>query len=292
MELKKNIVLTGIEPDAPQKAILGYIKNGDGYKFEFKGINFAPKPRILGIYINDKLYKYNLEGKNLNFELKPDNFFDNISVVVLDKQNMLRPFLWGSQMITDNDFVMSKVIEEVNIASREEPPKTFKQSFEEFVKEEEPSKMPPEKEFSLKNTLDEEHLLDEQTEQVIDNYQGDIDNTDNDYPEFYLMVKDQVEKILSENPTEKILQDIIPDSRFVYVPRGNGDSYIFGIIYENDLPRYICYGERGKFSDERPEHLKEFYQWLPIDANNVGGDGYFMMYQDAFTGKNLEMTVI
>ena len=292
MELKKNIVLTGIEPDAPQKAILGYIKNGDGYKFEFKGINFAPKPRILGIYINDKLYKYNLEGKNLNFELKPDNFFDNISVVVLDKQNMLRPFLWGSQMITDNDFVMSKVIEEVNIASREEPPKTFKQSFEEFVKEEEPSKMPPEKEFSLKNTLDEEPLLDEQTEQVIDNYQGDIDNTDNDYPEFYLMVKDQVEKILSENPTEKILQDIIPDSRFVYVPRGNGDSYVFGIIYENDLPRYICYGERGKFSDERPEHLKEFYQWLPIDANNVGGDGYFMMYQDAFTGKNLEMTVI
>ena len=211
---------------------------------------------------------------------------------MLDKQNMLRPFLWGSQMITDNDFVMSKVIEEVNIASREEPPKTFKQSFEEFVKEEEPSKMPPEKEFSLKNTLDEEPLLDEQTEQVIDNYQGDIDNTDNDYPEFYLMVKDQVEKILSENPTEKILQDIIPDSRFVYVPRGNGDSYVFGIIYENDLPRYICYGERGKFSDERPEHLKEFYQWLPIDANNVGGDGYFMMYQDAFTGKNLEMTVI
>ena len=292
MELKKNIVLTGIEPDAPQKAILGYIKNGDGYKFEFKGINFAPKPRILGIYINDKLYKYNLEGKNLNFELKPDNFFDNISVVVLDKQNMLRPFLWGSQMITDNDFVMSKVIEEVNIASREEPPKTFKQSFEEFVKEEEPSKMPPEKEFSLKNTLDEEHLLDEQTEQVIDNYQGDIDNTDNDYPEFYLMVKDQVEKILSENPTEKILQDIIPDSRFVYVPRGNGDSYVFGIIYENDEIKYICYGVPGIYQKNPPRQLSGAPVWFPIDQEKPEGFGYWLSYQDAESGDSVKALIV
>ena len=98
--------------------------------------------------------------------------------------------------------------------------------------------------------------------------------------------------MLNENQTEEILEDIIPDSRFVEIPKHNGESYIFGIIYENDKPKYLCYGEKGKFSEERPDHLKAYYQWLPIDVDNISGDGYYMMYQDANTGKNLEMTVI
>ena len=98
--------------------------------------------------------------------------------------------------------------------------------------------------------------------------------------------------ILFTNEPEKILEEIIPDSKFVSVPKNDGGFYVFGVIYENDMPKYICYGERGKYSEERPEHLRAYYQWLPIDADNVNGDGYFMMYQDAETGKNLEMTVI
>ena len=61
MEFKKNIVLTPTEnTNAPQKAVLSYYKQNNNYHFEFKGINFLPQDRILGIYIKDKIYKYDL----------------------------------------------------------------------------------------------------------------------------------------------------------------------------------------------------------------------------------------
>lgn len=320
MEFKKNIVLTPVEANASQKAVLSYIKQNNNYFFEFKGINFIPKNRILGVYINNILYKYDLNGKTLSFELSLNDIIDNVSVVVLDRQNMLKPFLWGSQMITQNDYLLNKVIEEINIKtinenfSQEEPIKIEEESnsipFEE-IKREEPVNEEIISSFSFidnltnldekyaealtrEQTLEEE---DKELEQLLDTYQDEIDNDIDkneikEEPEFYSLIASQVEKMLSSNESEKILEEIIPDSKFVQVPKSNGESYVFGIIYENNIPKYLCYGERGKFSEERPEHLKAYYQWLPIDVDDLSGEGYFMMYQDAKTGKNLEMTVI
>ena len=299
MEFKKNIVLTATTSNGIQKGVLSYIKNGKYFDFEFKGINFVPKDRILGVYIDDNLYKYDLNGKVLSFSIEIDKpYLNNVSVVILDRQNMLKPFLWGTQLLTENDFILNRVIEEVNI-------KTKNENFYNLEQNEDKTETVSEvKNFSFSDNLSSiedrfeqnKKIEDEEKEidKIIDLYQDKIDEIDKkeDLPEFYSMIAEQVEKILETNPTEKILEEIIPDSKFVNVPKANGDSYIFGLIYEDNIPKYICYGERGKFSEERPEHLKSYYQWLPIDVDNVSGDGYFMMYQDAKTGKNLEMTVI
>lgn len=318
MEFKKNIVLTPSESNAVQKAVLSYVKQNNTYSFDFKGINFLPKNRILGVYINNKLYKYDLIGRTLHFDLPLSNV-DNVSVVVLDRQNMLKPFLWGSQTITDNDFLLNKVIEEINIKTINETiPHNEEVNEENFVKNQ--------KTFSLSDNLVDNNPLsnfienennvssfqenlqnlerettlkneNDELENLLDDYQETIDapieeNFQDELPNFYSKIASQVEKMLNNNETEKILEEIIPDSKFVHIPKANGESYIFGVIYENNIPKYICYGERGKFSEERPEHLKMYYQWLPIDVDDVSGEGYYMMYQDAISGKNLEMTVI
>ena len=210
-------------------------------------------------------------------------------------------------MITQDDYLLNKVIEEVNIKTINEENIKIKT---ETLQTENQNKVENNNfsfidnlnnlEEKFDNEFDQEDKLNQETdediEEILNLYQEEIDEINQEKPQqtnsFYSMIASQVEKMLTENQTEKILEDIIPDSKFVEIPKHNGESYIFGIIYENDTPKYLCYGEKGKFSEERPEHLKAYYQWLPIDVDNVSGEGYYMMYQDAKTGKNLEMTVI
>ena len=110
---------------------------------------------------------------------------------------------------------------------------------------------------------------------------------------FYERIYPQIEKIFNNNKQEVVLNEILPSSKFCRVEFEDGSGYyVFGIIYDDGLPKYLCYGLPAKKDSQPPEELSNLYQWLPIDATDENGDGYYMMYQDALTGKNIALEII
>ncbi|MBQ7880657.1 MAG: hypothetical protein IJ358_02300 [Clostridia bacterium] len=97
----------------------------------------------------------------------------------------------------------------------------------------------------------------------------------------------QLDEMLIKYPQDEILNNIIPNSRFVRV---NGESpYVLGVIYEDNQLKYIAYGVPAKYNTLPPSDLGNHYQWLPLNPRDVMSDGYFMIYQNALNGTLVEI---
>ena len=119
------------------------------------------------------------------------------------------------------------------------------------------------------------------------------ENLDNK-TEFFKSVENQINELLNTYEEEKALEEIIPFSKFVKVDlENNGNFYIFGVIYENNSSdmKYIVYGIPGEFSVKPDDEYKNLYQWLPLNSCNPEGYGYYLMYQDAKQGNQIEMII-
>lgn len=103
---------------------------------------------------------------------------------------------------------------------------------------------------------------------------------------FFDCNKEKFNEILSLNQPNQILMDLIPESKWVDVP---DENYTFGIIFdENDSPLYICYGFKLGWSEEPPEKLEGYCQWIPLDYNDPQGNGLWVIYINAQTGERLK----
>ena len=103
---------------------------------------------------------------------------------------------------------------------------------------------------------------------------------------FFDCNKDKFNEILFNNQPNRALMDLIPESKWVDV---ENENYTFGIIYdENDSPLYICYGFDLGWSEEPPEKLEGYCQWIPLDYNDPQGNGLWVIYINAQTGERLK----
>ena len=116
----------------------------------------------------------------------------------------------------------------------------------------------------------------------------DVDEDEGDYFEaesgkFFESVKGDIEAAFDLYETDEYLTDVIPDSRFVKV---TGDKeFSFGVIREAGEPKYVCYGIKGEYSKDPPEKLKGIASFVPKSIYDDSGDGYWVIFQDAKTGK-------
>ncbi len=136
------------------------------------------------------------------------------------------------------------------------------------------------------------NFIDKVIDMTEDNKQESIKRNVEDMS-FYERINPQIEKMFKNNKQELVLNEILPNSKFCRVEFEDGNGYyVFGIIYDDGLPKYLCYGVPAKKDSQPPQELSNLYQWLPIDATDDSGDGYYMMYQDALTGKNIALEII
>lgn len=105
--------------------------------------------------------------------------------------------------------------------------------------------------------------------------------------DFLNEIVEQLDIMFEQNPPDDMLNSIIPNSRFVKVVTES--PYVLGVIYEDQMLKYIAYGVPGKYNDLPPIDLGQHYQWLPLNPRDVMSDGYFMIYQDALTGSLVEI---
>jgi hypothetical protein len=96
----------------------------------------------------------------------------------------------------------------------------------------------------------------------------------------------EIGKVFDKGVPESVLETAIPDSSWVRV-EDCGACYVMGIIREGEKPLYICYGVPSHYTEEPPQGMAEYCQWLPASAALPKEEGYWMMYQDAITGRTV-----
>ena len=65
-----------------------------------------------------------------------------------------------------------------------------------------------------------------------------------------------------------------------------------GLIYEDIELKYIAYGVPGTFSENAPNGLNNYSQWLPTNPESPNDFGYWVMYQNALSGESVEIDAI
>ena len=109
---------------------------------------------------------------------------------------------------------------------------------------------------------------------------------------FYSEIKKQIDLLFEQHQAESYLENAIPQSKWVKVEfEEGGDYYVFGLVYEEDELKYICYGVPGIYSSTPPKQLSGYPIWFPLDKNNEQGFGYWLTYQDAETGESIKAII-
>ena len=127
-------------------------------------------------------------------------------------------------------------------------------------------------------------------------YGGGNDNFDSVDPLshsgiFYERMKDEIDKILSKYPKESALEEMIENSKWVKISYGEGGFYLFGVLYSDGKPKYICYGVPTKQSENPPQSMEGLASFLPASPED-SESGYWVMYQDAETGASIRVDTI
>lgn len=106
---------------------------------------------------------------------------------------------------------------------------------------------------------------------------------------FFERMRGEIEKLLSAHPREEALERAVEHSRWAKVSYGGQRFYVFGIIYEDGSPSYICYGVPA-MGMPCPESLTGMAGFIP--ASEEGNNGYWVMYQDARTGASIKLNSV
>lgn len=104
---------------------------------------------------------------------------------------------------------------------------------------------------------------------------------------YFDLVKTKLLALFDTYESFSQLNNTIPYSKWIKIPYSTTKFYVVGIIYEEDFktPLYISYGVPGKYSVFKPPEFDDNCSFLPLSVFNPKGDGFWVMYQDAITGK-------
>ena len=110
--------------------------------------------------------------------------------------------------------------------------------------------------------------------------------------EFFDMIAAQFDKMVQDGQECVEVEELIPNSKWSYITteQDEHNRYILGKIFDADQhTRYVCYGVPAKNVDDNSSVDLEFSQWLPLNPQDEQSSGYYIMYQDAITGKNIKI---
>lgn len=272
---KKTILLSNQGSYSKGMAILNIEKSNNGVFGSIKIFDIPTKNElILGITINakpifkQKIYFHN--EKVYNFKLLNEIDIDGkVGCVLASLVNgNAEPLVWGTNgQVADYKNNLINFINgdnKSNIATTQTIEKPTK---EEKIIENEKEELKPE----LFNSSDDE------VEQIIENEMSESNN-------FFGLIGEQVDELFDKFPEDQDLNKLIPNSKWVRVNYDNSSkTYIFGLIFQDDRVKYICYGVPSSFNVAPPPELQPYSQWLKLNDQ----EGFWVSYQDAETGDSI-----
>lgn len=295
MYFKKTLVLSALD-GSQKKAVVNVEKFKNRLEGQVRLYNFSLEPSgilSLGILQNGKVLKAGLTNADsrlytfvLNEGLEVLEGANSISCALVNfKGGDATPILFGS---SDGKVATSTEIRLASALTLFDEPLTYAKA-QEVLDEHEIDY--DEEESQQIDALISEHLKDEEEseEEKPKPQQPFLEKKGM----FYEEVKKQISDLFTNYPEEEFLTQIIPHSKWVRVDyEKNGHYYVVGLIYEEGLLRYICYGLPGVFAETPPKEMETYSQWLPLDKDKPEEFGYWISYQDADTGESMEIEVI
>ena len=138
------------------------------------------------------------------------------------------------------------------------------------------------------NTTLESHL-----QALGEESQNNIPTDESQSPNFYFQIKSQIDSLFAKYKSEEILQQIIPNSKWVKVEYDEGQYYVMGLIYDDAFKNveYISYGMPSTDSTTPPDDLKTYAQWLEVESIEPN-KGYWLVYQDANNGETIKVDFV
>lgn len=309
MLVKKSLVLNSSNHDN-KKAVLSVEGDKNSLVGRVRLYNFGTLPKgilTLGIYSNGKVYKAGLTHQNgmlYTFLLDENIFINDFSCAVINVYNgEVTPILFGASQGKNEG--LSQVVDAVKSAKNMQEVEQVLDDYGLDYDDEEKAEIEKslDKEFECKdcqNCKYKQYFYSHSESRMANTQKLDSDENlenENEIVEerktvtFYDELKPQIEKLFSENKEEDYLEKIFPNSKWVKVSLQNDDYYVFGLIYEDDKVKYICYGVPGVYQKLPPRELSGYPSWLALDEQNREGFGYWLSYQDAQSGESVKAIV-
>lgn len=285
---KKTIMLTNKENYEKGIGVLNLEKTSAGIFATIRIYDLASDNLVLGMSSKGDLIKQHImpEKNGYTFKIKENFDIDSDVGCVLCRyvNDKFYPLLWGSGVgnakLKDDIITLFNNANEVKKNNENDGLHSTMQNEEKPVNVAE--KIDLISQPKSDETDSEKAKLFEADEDEVEEL---IDNEVNEEASFFDLISGQVDEIFNNFPEDKMLSDIIPNSRWVRVDYDNaGKEYIFGLIYEHDKIKYVAYGVPGEFDTIPPDSVAGYSQWLPI-----GDGGFWIMFQDAETGENISI---
>lgn len=311
---KKSMVLSDLDSKSNKRAVLTLEKDGDAVNGSVRFYNFPIVIEgilTLGFYVDNKVIKSGLTYKSTGyytFKLFDDFIDKKFSCAVLNFNDAeAKPILYGSSEGREED-VYASIIE--NLSSDFSKANVEKELDAHGIDYDENEKREIEKEIDrclgdCKNCYYKEFFYEnaEQKRAVDDesrvksesktDYEESGENNDleekDEQEAFVKRLKPQIDKLFEKNPAETNLEEMFPSSKWVKVEyEDDGDFYVFGLIYDGDEVKYVCYGVPAVYEKEPPKELSGYPIFVPLNKEDKEGFGYYITYQDAETGEPIK----
>lgn len=107
---------------------------------------------------------------------------------------------------------------------------------------------------------------------------------------FYEKMRGEIEELLSSYPPAEELCAAIEESKWVKICYGDDSFYVFGVIFSDGCPRYLCYGIPASDEASPPAGMKNLASFLGVKTQY--GAGFWIMYQDADTGASVTISTL
>ncbi len=110
---------------------------------------------------------------------------------------------------------------------------------------------------------------------------------------YFLTVENKVNSLLLNNKTNVFLTNLYKNSRFVDVEYSKNNFYSFGVIYNNLVFKkalYVCYVVLGNYNNV-PKGFENVSKFIPLNSCLPYDDGYYIIFQDAITGKTIKQVL-
>ena len=129
---------------------------------------------------------------------------------------------------------------------------------------------------------------EEREKQAKEKTKDNLDTPNDDKSNFFKIISLQIDTLFEKYPPETILQELLPNSKWVKVDyEGKGDYYAIGLLNEEDKLKYIAYAVPSDVLGNQPDDLKGISQWFPVNVEQPNAKGYWIMYQDAESGEGV-----
>lgn len=298
MLIKKSIVLNDTN-NSDKKAVLTIEGEGENIKGRIRLYNFGIEPKgilTLGVYCNGQVFKAGLtheKGMLYTFFFDENIVAEDFSCAVVNVYNgQAKPILFGATF-GNGENGLQQVVDAVkgakNIDDIESVLDEYGVDFDDDEKAEIEKAI--DKEFDCQECANCKYKKYFYSQQTVNKCNEEKCEEDEKVKSFYQEIKPQIDRLFKENKEEEYLDKIFPDSKWVKVNLDSGDYYVFGLIYQNNEVKYICYGVPGVYQKIPPRELVGYPTWLPIDNNNQEGFGYWLTYQDAESGDSVKAIV-